>query len=79
MNRPENTETYVKPRLTPLPGGGWLAVVRAGHPRVGVVADTEREARQDFARALERRGTLLAEAKQSQTNTDVAVPGGSRD
>ena len=59
------TDADISPRVTPLPDGGWLAVVPAGRPQLGVVANTEEEVRVAYSNALKRRAALLAAARES--------------
>ena len=57
-----NKSLVIRPVLIERTRGGWLAVSQAGSElRIGVVGDTEKQARQRFADALKKWAKLLDE------------------
>ena len=60
----------IRPRLTPLPDGWWLAVNPTHKPNVGVIAADVEAVRVAFREALERRERLLAAVDVPQETDD---------
>jgi hypothetical protein len=65
---------FVAPRTIRRACGGWLAISAVGSPlQIGVVADTEEDAREAFARAFIRWDEILSSSSR-QPSLPVATP-----